>query len=72
MLLALEMHACDASGNYQVHVACLFHGSIPHKHIHGVCPFQLSMVDVVSKVQRDQGLPPQPPLQQPIDPNQQS
>eukprot|EP00802_Teleaulax_amphioxeia_P013486 Tamp_13537.p1 GENE.Tamp_13537~~Tamp_13537.p1 ORF type:complete len:433 (-),score=76.47 Tamp_13537:412-1632(-) len=45
------------------------YSSTPHAHIHGVCPFQLSMIDLVSKRQRDQGLPPAPPVQQPINPD---
>jgi hypothetical protein len=42
---------------------------MPHAHIHGVCPFQLSMVDLVSKTQKDMGHPPAPPVQQPVIPD---
>ena len=47
MLHALQ--ACSSSCPYS---------SVPHAHIHGLCPFQLSMVDVRSKLQKEQGSKP--------------
>ena len=44
------------------------YSSTPHAHIHGVCPYQLSMVDLVSQANKKLGRRGPLPVQLPIEP----